>query len=162
MSSLVRVIMHWSGGRHSASELDRTHYHFVVEGDGTVVTGIPRPEDNISTNDGKYAAHTLSLNTGSIGVAMACMAGAKESPFSWGSAPITEAQVTAMCTLVKQLCTRYGILITRETVLSHAEVQPTLRVKQRGKWDIACLPGDTFVRDPVKVGDILRQRIAAS
>ncbi len=159
MSGLKRIIMHWTAGPHSATDLDREHYHFIVEGDGNVVHGKLRPEDNINTSDGKYAAHTLSLNTGSIGVSVAAMAGAKETPFSWGSAPITEAQVHRLCALVRTLCAKYGIPVTRETVLSHAEVQPTLRVKQRGKWDIACLPGDKVIRDPVRVGDILRAKI---
>jgi N-acetyl-anhydromuramyl-L-alanine amidase AmpD len=162
MSELKRIIMHWTGGPHKATDLDREHYHFIVEGDGKVVSGKLRPEDNISTNDGIYGAHTLSLNTGSIGVSIAAMAGAHDVPFSWGSAPITETQVAALCKLVKSLCDKYGIEISRRTVLTHAEVQPTLKIKQRGKWDICCLPGDKMIRDPVKIGDILRARIVAS
>jgi hypothetical protein len=111
---------------------------------------------------GQYAAHTLNCNTGSIGVAVAAMAGAVERPFNPGKAPITPAQVEGLVKLVRDLCRGYGIPVTRETVLSHAEVQPTLGIKQRGKWDIAWLPGMDAPGDPVKVGDHLRGLIAAA
>jgi len=56
---MKRIILHWSGGTWSVSGLDREHYHFVVSGDGEVVTGDHAPEDNLSTQGG-YAAHTRS------------------------------------------------------------------------------------------------------
>lgn len=52
--------------------------------------------------------------------------------------------------------------MTRRTVLSHAEVQPTLGIRQRGKWDIAWLPGMAKPGDPVAVGDRLREQVAAA
>lgn len=64
--------------------------------------------------------------------------------------------------LVAALCCRYSIPVTRETVLSHAEVQPTLKVAQKGKWDIAWIPGMAAPGDPVAVGDELRRRIVAA
>jgi hypothetical protein len=153
------IIMHWSAGGHKASALDRKHYHFIVEGDGTVVAGDKPPEANLSTKDDDYAAHTLGANTGAIGVAVAAMAGAVERPFNAGRAPITPAQVDALAELCRDLCKRYNIPVTRETVLSHAEVQPTLGIKQKGKWDIAWLPGMERPGDPVQVGDTLRNMI---
>ena len=159
MTGLSRVIIHWTGGGWKASSLDLKHYQFVVEGDGTVVAGVHSPEDNIRTTDKIYGAHTLNLNAGSIGVAMAAMAGAKDRPFSWGSHPLTSLQVDATCRLAWDLCRRYRIPVTRQTVLTHAEVQPTLGIRQRGKWDIRCLPGDRAVRDAVVVGDELRAQI---
>ena len=57
---------------------------------------------------------------------------------------------------------RYGIPITRATVLTHAEVQPTLGVRQRGKWDITWLPGMSAPGDPIDLGDVLRARISAA
>ncbi len=91
--------------------------------------------------------------------AVAAMAGAVERPFSAGKHPITPAQVDALIKLVRDLCRGYGIPVTRETVLSHAEVQPTLGIKQRGKWDIAWLPGYAAPVNPVRVGDDMRARI---
>ncbi|MFN7881706.1 MAG: hypothetical protein ACK5PF_01635, partial [bacterium] len=51
---------------------------------------------------------------------------------------------------------------TRETVLTHAEVEPTLKIKQRGKWDITWLPDMKAPGDPVTVGDNLRAQITAA
>lgn len=158
---LKRIIMHWSAGGHNVSQLDKDHYHFIVSGSGEVVAGKHAPEDNISTRDG-YAAHTRMCNTGSIGVAMAAMAGAGDSPFNPGLQPITETQLAAFVALVRGLAEKYGIPITRETVLSHAEVQPTLGIKQRGKWDIAWLPGMAKPGDPVEVGDKIRALVAGA
>jgi len=47
-------------------------------------------------------------------------------------------------------------------VLTHAEVQPTLGVRQRGKWDITWLPGMEAPGDPIDVGDVLRAKISAA
>jgi N-acetyl-anhydromuramyl-L-alanine amidase AmpD len=157
---LKRIVMHWTAGGPSASGLDREHYHFIVQQDGAVVKGKWAPEDNISTGDGKYAAHTLNCNTGAIGVSLCGMAGAIERPFAAGSAPLRQSQVAVMCSLVAKLCRQYGIPVTRQTVLSHAEVQPTLGIQQRGKWDIAWLPGMDKPGDPVAVGDRLRHDIS--
>jgi len=156
-----RIILHWSAGGHTPSNLDREHYHFIVAGDGSVVKGKWPVEANRKPVKGQYAAHTLNCNTGSIGVAVAAMAGAVERPFDPGKQPITPAQIDGLVRLVRDLCRGYGIPVTRQTVLSHAEVQPTLGIKQKGKWDIAWLPGMDKPGDPVKVGDHLRGLISA-
>lgn len=157
---MQRIIMHWTAGGGRASQEDRKHYHRLVEHDGTVIKGTEAIEDNIVTSDGDYAAHTRNLNTGSIGVAMCGMRGAKEYPFDAGPSPLTEMQFLAFCRLVGDLCREYGIPITRETVLTHAEVQPTLGVKQLGKWDIARLPFKPGLVGALPVGDFMRETIA--
>jgi len=151
--------MHWTAGTHAVSALDREHYHFIVAGDGKVVAGNLRPEANAVIKGGQYAAHTRGLNTGSIGVAVAAMAGARERPFDAGAFPITAPQLAAFTDLVAELALTYKIRITRQTVLTHAEVQPTLNVWQRGKWDIAWLPGMKATSDPLVVGNQLRRLI---
>lgn len=158
---MKRIIWHWTAGTNKATALDRKHYHFIIEGDGAIVSGNLPPEANLSTRDGEYAAHTLNCNTGSIGISLAAMAGAVERPFSAGRFPITQDQIDALTRLTARLCVKYRIPVERETVLSHAEVQPTLKIRQRGKWDIAWLPGMTETADPVKVGDFLRGMVAA-
>lgn len=157
-----RLVIHWSAGTHRANATDRRHYHYIIEGDGTVVEGQFTPEANARGPlvSGRYAAHTASLNTGSIGVALAAMHGARERPFDPGKHQITSAQIEALARLCADLCRRYDIAVTRRTVLTHAEVEPTLGVKQAGKIDICWVPGMTQMGDPVKVGDGLRQRIA--
>ena len=155
---MKRVIIHWTAGTNHASKTDKMHYHYIVEGDGSVVSGDLPPEANESTKTA-YAAHTRGLNTGSIGVSMAGMWGAKERPFNAGRWPLTNKQVKAMCKLAAQLCAKYDIPVTRETVLTHAEVQGNLGVVQKGKWDVMWLPGMDQAGHPNAVGDLLRDQI---
>jgi N-acetyl-anhydromuramyl-L-alanine amidase AmpD len=157
---MKRIIMHWTAGHNVVSDLDRDHYHFIVDGHGKVVQGRYNPEANEVISGGAYAAHTRACNTGSIGVAVAAMAGAVERPFDKGSAPITGPQLSAFTDLIADLAHTYGIQVTRKTILSHAEVQTTLGIWQRGKWDISWLPGMTSPADPVVIGDRLRAEVA--
>lgn len=158
---MQRIIVHWTAGGPKASDNDRAHYHVLIEADGKLVRGIPSIKLNETGAKG-YAAHTLNCNTGSIGVSMCCMAGAVESPFNKGSAPMTLAQWDAMIDVVADLCRRYSIPVTPKTVLSHAEVQTNLGIKQRGKWDIAWLPSGTGIFGAKACGDLLRRRVAAA
>ena len=158
---MERIILHWTAGSHAASSVDREHYHLLIEGDGRVVFGDYEISDNESVADNRYAAHTRNLNTGSIGVAVCAMLDARQVPFDPGKYPITEAQVQTLVREVARLAKGYGIPITRQTVLSHAEVQPTLGVAQAGKWDIAWIPGWKNATNPVAVGDHLRALIRA-
>lgn len=159
---MKRLIMHWSAGRHAVSDLDKEHYHFTVGGDGKVVQGLHSVSANETPIRAAYAAHTLNCNGGSIGIAMAAMAGAIERPFDAGIAPITTVQLWAFCALAKKLAVQYKIPVTRETVLTHAEVKPTLGIAQRGKWDICWIPGLAEPRRAVEVGDMIRKMIADS
>ena len=45
-----------------------------------------------------------------------------------------------MAALVANLALHYKIPVTPQTILTHAEVQPTLGIKQRGKWDVTRIP----------------------
>lgn len=157
MTGLVRVIAHWAVTKYKCDETSREHYHFIYEGDGTEIAGHKKPEDNLSTADGVYAAHTLGCNTGSIGVSCAAMFGAT-SVTSYGSYPITEVQFNAMCKGIARLCKKYGITVTEKTVLSHAEVTANLGIKQRGKWDIAVLPFAKLTTAK-SCGDFMRARV---
>lgn len=66
-----------------------------------------------------------------------------------------------MAALCAELCRQYDIPVSRTTVLTHAEVQPTLGITQRGKWDVTWLPGMSGPGAPVAVGDMLRARVVA-
>ena len=118
-------------------------------------------EYNAAPLHADYAAHTRRLNTDSIGLAMCGMHGAREAPFDAGRYPLTKHQETQFVKMVAHYAKKYDIPVTRETILTHAEVQPTLGVEQRGKWDICWLPGMLNVGDPIQVGDILRLRVEA-
>lgn len=157
---MKRIIWHWTGGAYGVINMEADAYHFLVNHDGSHVAGLDRPEDNLPPlRPGAYAAHTLNLNSHSIGVAVDAMAGAVEQPFNAGKHPITKAQVEGLCQLTAKLCMKYGIPVTRQTVLSHAEVQRTLGVAQRNKWDIMWLPGMDRPGDAVEIGDKLRARV---
>ncbi len=159
---LSRIHLHWTAGADGLNDAEADAYHFIVARDGKVYTGEDAPEANIAPISGPYAAHTLNANSGAIGVSLDAMAGAVERPFSAGKYPITEVQIDAMVRLVARLCKQYGIPVTRRTVLTHAEVEPTLGIKQKQKWDITWLPGMDKPGDPIAVGDVLRAKIKAA
>ncbi|MEX2739901.1 N-acetylmuramoyl-L-alanine amidase [Rhizobium mongolense] len=156
---MSRVILHWSAGAHKCSELDKEHYHIIVEGDGNVVRGDHTISDNVTSADGDYAAHTRNCNTGSIGVSMACMAGAIERPFNAGKFPMTETQWNRAMEVIAHLAGFYKIPVTEKTILSHAEVQPNLGIQQNGKWDVARLPFEPKTVGARACGDKMRAKV---
>jgi N-acetyl-anhydromuramyl-L-alanine amidase AmpD len=159
--NLSRIILHWTGGSDSNQDDDVRHYHFIVTRSGKRVVGVYTPEDNILVADDVYAAHTRKCNTGSIGMALDGMRGAVERPFNAGPEPITEVQLRAFVKWVAEVAKRYSIPVTRTTILTHAEVQPTLGIAQNGKWDIRWLPGMDKPLGAVLVGDRIRGMIQA-
>lgn len=161
---MKRIINHWTGGSYTASSLDKEHYHFLIEGDGAILRGehpVTANENVRGKSSDAYAAHTLDCNSGSIGVSMCSMGGAIEKPYAPGRWPYKQEQWDALVHLNAVLCIRYDIMVTPETVLSHAEVQRNLKIPQRGKWDIAVYP-------PLKpqqygaaaVGDLFRTMVS--
>jgi hypothetical protein len=161
-SGLVRIILHWTAGGGHPTAHDRKYYHYLIDSDGKAYDGNLPPTANISTKDGGYAEHTMGCNAGSIGIAFCGMRGAIERPFAAGPSPLTRAQIDIGAAFVAGVADRYGIPITPRTVLSHAEVQPTLGIAQEGKWDISWLPGMAAPGDPVAVGNTLRALISQS
>lgn len=164
--NLKRIIMHHTGGSYSPSAEDRRSYHFIVDGEGKVVEGDHKVSDNgpsAPMGPGQYAAHCLNLNRGSIGISICAMGTNKQTwaaPYD-GPYPVKPVQVDAMVAKVAELCRQYGINPQRDLVLSHAEVEPTLGVKQRNKWDFDYNPRTrSSVRDPIAIGDELRQEVA--
>lgn len=153
-----RIVMHWTAGTHSANENERNRYHEIVEADGTRVMGNKLPEANNNVHDGNYAAHTRKFNTGAIGLAMAGMRGAVESPFRKGRYALTETQVSAFIDVVAEYADTYDIPIDGRHVLSHKEVHHTFGIFQ-DRWDIMWLPHMARPGHAVEVGDHLRSRI---
>lgn len=160
-AQMLRIVFHWTAGGNKASTNDRKHYHVLIEGDAKLIRGNPSILLNDAPLKTGYAAHTLNLNSDTIGISLCGMMGAKESPFNAGSAPITRAQWEALAAALAQLSKRYAIPVTRKTILSHAEVQPTLGIKQRGKWDIARLPFDPSIKGAIAIGDQMREMVMA-
>jgi hypothetical protein len=159
-AKITGIVFHWTAGQNKASDLDRSHYHLLIESDGKHIRGVPSIDLNsLPKAKSGYAAHTLNCNTGFIGVSLCGMAGAVESPFSAGQQPVTRVQWDELANVLAQLCKRYGIKVSRKTVLSHAEVQSNLGIKQKGKWDIARLPFDPSIQGAVAIGDQMRAMV---
>lgn len=156
-AKMLRIITHWTAGGYKAGGIDYAHYHILIDGNSDVLQGSRSIKDNEDTV-GKYAAHTSKLNSGSIGVAVCCMAKADETTKNYGAAPMKEAQWKRMAEVVAVLCKEYGIAVTDKTVLGHGEVQDKLGVKQNGKWDPLVFPWDKSVSKK-KAGDLFRDLV---
>lgn len=158
---MKRIHWHWTAGAEGLIGMEADSYHEIIQSDGTVQPGTWPIEANRSPiRAGRYAAHTLNANSDSIGLACDAMAGAQERPLVWGSNPLTEPQIEAMLQRTAHWCRFYDIPVSRKTTLSHAEVQASLGIKQRNKWDLTVLPGMTAVAAPVQIGDKLRARLS--
>jgi len=163
-ASMSRIHIHWTAGGHDANATDKKSYHILVQGDGTLIRGDRSIKANEKGSGMTPASHTLSANTGAIGVSMCCMGGkgVKESPFAAGKFPMTRVQWDKMVEVVGTLATRYGIPVTSKTILTHAEVEPNLKIKQKGKWDITRVAFDSSLVGHKAVGDKIRQGVAAA
>ncbi len=153
------MTLHWTGGGHVCGGKDREHYNFIIEADGTIIEGDNTPEDQRSTADDIYGRHTARLNTRNLGIAICGMQGAIEHPFSPGPSPITEKSFRTAIGLMAKLAGAFAIPITPERVITHAEAEPNLGIKQAGKWDITALPWNPDIRGARQVGDYMRMLI---
>lgn len=154
-----RIILHWTGGTGKANGVDRKHYHYIVEADGAIVPGVPVMANMMQVGAGApYAAHTRGMNSYSVGVAFAGMAGAVEGG-PYGKHPLKRSQVIAGCVFVGELCDAWGLPVTPDTVHTHAEAERLHDVKQSGKWDIDVFPWATHL-DRKQTGEMLRDWVA--
>lgn len=158
-----RLTGHHAASGYTPSKEALEAYHRLIDGDGQVILGNHPIEDNLPGKPltrGSYAAHTRGLNTANIGVAILAMRNGMWANPSGGSSPVRLVQVDAYCKLMAELAIDYSIVVDRRFCLTHAEVQPTLGVPQRNKWDFDYDPRyRTTLRDPLAIGDELRQEI---
>lgn len=161
-ANMSRIHVHWTAGGYRANATDRNAYHILIEGDGKLVRGERSIKANEAGSGLKQASHTRNANTGAIGVSMCCMAGAREQPFDAGNSPMKREQWDTMVAAVASLTRRYGIPVTPKTILTHAEVEPHLGIRQNGKWDITRLAFDESVRGRAMAGDRMRLEIAVA
>ncbi len=158
---IAGVVVHWTGGAYEPNDDDARHYHFLLTGSLKLVRGIPSIKANsLPRVRPGYAAHTKNCNSGYIGVTACAMHLA--TPKNFGRVPLTRGQWEALPPYLATLSRRYGFPITPRTLLTHAEVQATLKKPQDGKWDIAVLPFDAAAMNTAtKVGDALRAAVSA-
>jgi hypothetical protein len=162
-AKMSRIHIHWTAGGHTANATDRKSYHILVQKDGSLVRGDHPINANAEGSGLPRASHTLNANSGAIGVSMCCMGGkdVRENPFVAGRFAMSREQWDAMVQVVSELSRRYAIPVTLKTILTHAEVEPNLGIKQRQKWDITRLAFDSSVVGARAVGDRLRREVAA-
>lgn len=161
-SGLHAIIWHWTAGFDMPTEDDLDHYNDVFDKVGNQYDGGARPEHQANYNwrKGIGVSHTMNANTGRIGMSVAGMHGAEGWPrLDWGKHPITWAGIDAMLERSNMYGKKFWIPNSPWSMLTHAEVQGTLGIKQKNKWDYMVLPGDTKVRPAREVGDILRARL---
>jgi hypothetical protein len=158
---MKRIHLHWTVGWYKPNDTDLRSYHILIDGDGKPVRGNGSIAANAPGSGMKQVSHTGGANTGAIGVSLCAMVKAKESPFDPGPHPFKKEQWDASVVVIAQLAKRYGIAVTPVTILTHAEVEPNLQIKQKGKWDITRLPFDDSVRGFKPVGEKLRREVAA-
>lgn len=163
---MLGVVCHWTAGTYEASGLARSRYHILIDGEPKLVRGVDialNPPTGVLKG---YAAHTRGCNSGWIGVSICCMGEqakgqVKENPFVPGPWPMKREQWELMAAAVADLCRIYRIPVTPRTVLSHAEVQGTLGIKQAGKWDFTRLAFDRSIIGAKACGDLMRAEIEA-
>ena len=148
--SVQRIVMHWSAGGYTPSLLDKSHYHFMVDGKGAVHRGVRSP--------GQYLPHTRNLNTGSVGLSICAMAGAVQGK-AHGKFPLLALQWERACQAAADILAAYDLAVTERTVLCHSEVERVYGKKQRGKWDIDVLPFAPAL-SPAQVHDQMRRKIS--
>ena len=160
-SGIHRVHWHWTAGAYGVIGIEHRSYNKLINPDGSCVDGEFPVLAQANYAPGRAASHTRNFNPYAVGISMDCMAGARESPFERGTAPMTWRQVQGMIRETANLCEEFWIPATKFSTLSHAEVQPTFGVAQRFKWDITWLPDMDRPGDPVEVGDRLRAMLLA-
>ena len=159
MSGLNKIVIHWTAGSNYPNNTDNSHYHFLIDKDAKVYNGKYKPEDNINCGDGKYAQHTGGGNTGAIAVSMCGMYNFKNKN-SVGPYPLTKVQCEKMFKTVAELCKKYNIKITPNTVLTHYEFgQKNPKSSSYGKIDIIYLPPYPEVKQS-EVGNFIRSKVA--
>lgn len=147
-----------TAGTYQPNQIDYEHYHYLINGDGLLVEGKYKPEDNINCYDGKYAAHTGGGNTGSIGVALCGMFGFvnRETP---GDYPLTKVQCERAFKLIAELSKQYNIPVTKQTVMTHYEFGlNNPKTTSAGKIDIIYLPPYPEIEKD-KIGDFIRAKV---
>ncbi|MCD7779122.1 MAG: N-acetylmuramoyl-L-alanine amidase [Candidatus Gastranaerophilales bacterium] len=158
MTKISKICLHWSAGANTPCETDLNAYHYCVDKNGKIYLGKYTPEDNLNCYDGSYAKHCGGGNTGCIGISVCGMFDFdlknKQTKY-----PLTQKQVEAMCEKAAELCIKYGITLSKNTVFTHYEFgQLNPKTSSFGKIDFTYLP---YLPDLQKdrIGDYLRNKV---
>lgn len=134
---MKRIIIHWTGGTNQPSSTDFEHYHYLITGDGLIIEGKYKPENNLDCTGNSYAAHTGGGNTGSIGLAVCGMANFKSNDKNSTKYPLTKKQFEKLFLVASKLIKKYNLKLSHETVMTHAEFGlKHQNTSSKGKIDI--------------------------
>lgn len=162
-NGIKRIHWHWAASTYKITDFIKSHYNIVIDYKGNEYQGAAKPIEQATYVPGKIGvSHTYMANTGAVGISIAAMAGAYTSgnTVRMGDYPITWESIDSMLNVTSRLCKEFNITPSKETTLSHAEVEPNIGIKQRGKWDIRVLPDNpTELLNATECGDILRKRM---
>lgn len=154
-----KIIIHWTAGTYKPNQTDLEHYHYLIDGQGSVVCGQHSIEDNDDCKDGCYAQHCGGGNTRAIGVAMCGMLGFKNKN-QVGQYPLQAIQIDKTCALVAELCCKYNIAVSSDTIMTHYEFgQKHPNTTSASKIDIVYLPSHPHIQSE-NIGDFIRAQIS--
>lgn len=155
---MKKIIIHWTAGNYLPNETDLTHYHYLVTGNGNVVNGKFKPEDNLNCTDGRYAAHTGGGNTGAIGIALCGMLGFS-TPNNTIKFPLKKIQCEKCFEAIANLAKKYKIPISKDTIMTHYEFGiKNPQTSSAGKIDIIYLPPYPDVTKS-NIGNFIRNKV---
>lgn len=166
-SGITRIHWHWAVSTYDVTPRVRSHYNGVFDYEGNEYDGgaPAQHQANYSYGQNKVGvSHTLSANTGSVGLSVACLSGVRpdwsEMSVIQGKYPVTWKAIDAMLEKTAELCEAFDIYPSKWTTLNHAEVQPNLGIRQKGKWDIQILPHEpNKIQTASGAGDLMRSRM---
>ena len=155
---MKKIILHWTAGNYFPTDFDKRFYHYLIDKNGNIHEGKFKPENNLRCVNNNYAKHTGGGNTGAIGVAMCGMFGF-ECRTKIGNYPISPKQLEATFKFCAELCQKYKINITPETVMTHYEFGlKNPQTTSAGKIDIIFLPPYSWVAQK-DIGSFIRAKI---
>ena len=163
-SGITRIHWHWTVSGYKVTPRITNHYNGVFDFEGNEYDGGAPPQHQAEYSRHMGVSHSLSSNTGAVGLAVACLAGVKAN---WGSMtvdqgkyPVTWEGIDAMLEKTMELCEDFDIYPSPWTTLNHAEIQPNLGIRQKGKWDIQILPSTpNTILSAKAAGDMMRARM---
>ena len=153
-----RIILHWTAGGYIPTSYEKECYHFLIDTLGKIHKGKFKPEDNTNCTDKIYAAHTGGGNTNSIGIALCGMAGYKNKN-NIGNFPINKVQFESAMKFCAEMCKKYNIKVSPETVMTHYEFGiKNPKTSSAGKIDLTFIPPYDWVATS-ETGSFIRSKI---
>lgn len=154
-----KIYLHWSAGHYFQTFDD---YHINIVADGRIY---------VSTDDlSETLAHTWKRNSGSVGISLACAAGANTNDL--GDEPPTKQQIEAIAQVIAVVADALWLTIDKDHVLTHGEAadnedgvtvhEPYGPQTTCERWDLEFLGTDEspkfnpWTTDGSRGGDVLR------